>query len=68
MTAEVTLWGHTHRTWTAVLREDRADNMLYTIDDGQLLGLWTVVRFLGLVREIPDDENRSELLTRAQCS
>jgi hypothetical protein len=40
--------------------------MVYTIDDGQLLGLWTVVRFLGVVREIPDGEDRSELLTRAQ--
>ena len=40
--------------------------MVYTIDDGQLLGMWAVVRFLGLVREIPDDEDRSELLTRAQ--
>jgi hypothetical protein len=40
--------------------------MVYTIDDGQLLGLWTVVRFLGVVREIPDEEGRSELLTHAQ--
>jgi hypothetical protein len=40
--------------------------VVYTIDDGQLLGLWTGVRFLGVVREIPDEEDRSELLTHAQ--
>jgi hypothetical protein len=40
--------------------------MVYTIDERQLLSLWTVVRHLGHVREISDATARSEMLTQAQ--
>jgi hypothetical protein len=41
--------------------------MLYTLDDGQLLSIWAVIRQLGLIREMPDQVDRSLLLTRAQA-
>ena len=40
--------------------------MIYTLDVDQLLGLWTVIRLLGEIREIPDAISRSEVLTEAQ--
>ncbi len=40
--------------------------MVYTMDVDQLFGLWTVIRLLGEVREIPDAIARSEVLTEAQ--
>ena len=40
--------------------------MVHTMDVDQLFGLWTVIRLLGEVREIPDAINRSEVLTEAQ--
>jgi hypothetical protein len=40
--------------------------MVYEIDRSQLLGLSTVARLLGEVREISDAADRSELLTKAQ--
>ena len=40
--------------------------MIYTMDVDQLFGLWTVIRLLGEIREIPDAINRSEVLTEAQ--
>ena len=40
--------------------------MVYTSDVDQLFGLWTVIRLLGAIREIPDEANRSEILTKAQ--
>jgi hypothetical protein len=40
--------------------------MIYTLDVDQLFGLWTVIRLLGEVREIPDAITRSEVLTEAQ--
>jgi hypothetical protein len=40
--------------------------MIYTLDDGQLLRIWTVSRFLGEIRNIPDPTIRSEVLTEAQ--
>ena len=41
--------------------------MLYTLDDGQLLSIWTVISQLGLVREMSDPTDRSILLTKAQA-
>jgi hypothetical protein len=41
--------------------------MAYTLDDGQLLSLWTVISQLGLIREMPDPADQSVLLTRAQA-
>ena len=40
--------------------------MVYTMDVDQLFGLWTVIRLLGEVRDIPDAIIRSEILTEAQ--
>ena len=41
-------------------------DMVYTVDERQLLDLWTAISCLGDVREIPDPVVRSELLTQAQ--
>jgi hypothetical protein len=41
--------------------------MPYTLDDSQLLSIWTVISQLGLIREMPDPIDRSLLLTRAQA-
>ena len=40
--------------------------MVYTTDDGQLLGLWTAIRLIGEVREIQDPMVQAEILTEAQ--
>lgn len=40
--------------------------MVYAVDCSQLLGLSTVARLLGEIREISDAADRSELLTKAQ--
>jgi len=41
--------------------------MVYTLDDGQLLSIWSVINQLGLIREMPDPTDRSIFLTRAQA-
>ena len=41
--------------------------MIYTLDDGQLLSIWTVINQLGLIREIPDPTDRLIFPTRAQA-
>jgi hypothetical protein len=41
--------------------------MVYAVDDGQLLNIWTAIRYLGEVREIVDQADRSEVLTEAQA-
>ena len=41
--------------------------MVYTLDDSQLLGIWTVISELGLIREMSDPADKSMLLTRAQA-
>jgi len=41
--------------------------MVYTLDDGQLLSIWTVISQLGLIREMSDPTDRSIFLTRAQA-
>ena len=40
--------------------------MIYTMNFDQLFDLWTVVRLLGEIREIPDAITRSQVLTEAQ--
>jgi hypothetical protein len=40
--------------------------MLYTLDQGQLLRIRTVIRYLGIIREIPDPTAQAEVLTDAQ--
>jgi hypothetical protein len=40
--------------------------MLYTLDHGQLLRIWTVIRYLGIIREIRDPTAQAEVLTDAQ--
>ena len=41
--------------------------MVYTLDDNQLLNLWTVISQLGVIREMRDPTDRSILLTKAQA-
>jgi hypothetical protein len=41
--------------------------MVYTLDDNQLLSLWTVISQLGVIREMRDPTDRSILLTKAQA-
>jgi len=41
--------------------------MVYTLDDGQLLSIWTVVSELGLIREIPDPADWSIHLAKVQA-
>jgi hypothetical protein len=40
--------------------------MVYIMDDVQLLGLWTAIRFLGEVREIEDPIAHDEILIHAR--
>jgi hypothetical protein len=40
--------------------------MVYMTDDGPLLGLWTAIRLIGVIREIQDPTLRDEILTKAQ--
>ncbi|MGC2201409.1 MAG: hypothetical protein WA633_14875 [Stellaceae bacterium] len=40
--------------------------MVYAIDDGILLRLWTVIRMFSVIRDITDPETRAEILTTAQ--
>ena len=40
--------------------------MTYTIDEHQLVELWTAISCLGHIREISDPLARSEILTQAQ--
>ena len=54
------------RIWTPVEKQTGIEEMVYTVDERQLLDLWTAISCLGDVREIPDPAVRSELLTQAQ--
>jgi hypothetical protein len=40
--------------------------MVYVTDDGALLGLWTAIRLIGVIRESQDPSVRDEILTKAQ--
>ena len=40
--------------------------MVYTTDDGPLLGLWTAIRLIGVIHEIEDPMARAEIVTQAQ--
>ena len=40
--------------------------MLYTMDQGQLLRVWTAMRFLGEIREAKDPTAQSEIITDTQ--
>jgi hypothetical protein len=42
------------------------NRMIYTTDDGPVLGLWTAIRLIGVIREIKDPKVRAEILTRVQ--
>lgn len=67
MTLEVTLPGRAARNMHPVVqREMGSKELIYTLDDGQLLSLWTVIRLLGETREIFDPTDRCEILTEAQ--
>jgi hypothetical protein len=53
-TIKVTLSGRGVQNMTCGGKQTGTEEMVYTIDDRQLLELWTVVSCLGHVREIPD--------------
>jgi hypothetical protein len=40
--------------------------LLYTLDHAQLLGLWSVIRLFGDIREAEDPSVRSEIAAEAQ--
>jgi len=40
--------------------------MVYTMEEGQLLRLWSVIRCFEVIREIQDPTPRSEILTKEQ--
>jgi hypothetical protein len=40
--------------------------MVYTMEEGQLLRLWSVIRCFEVIREIQDPVAQSEILTKAQ--
>jgi len=42
------------------------EEMIYTVDQSQLLRLWSVIRCFGDIRKIPDPEVQAEILTKAQ--
>lgn len=54
-----------HKTAVHEISGDK--EMVYTLDDGQLLSIWTVISQLGLIREMTDPTDRSMLLTKAQA-
>jgi hypothetical protein len=67
MTVAVTLYrrsGTQHPP--AILATGKQKNVRYVIDDRQLLGLWSVIEYFGVLREITDEDDRREILTQAQ--
>ena len=40
--------------------------MVYTMNEAQLLGLWTATRLLGEIRRVEDPTAQAELLTKSQ--
>ena len=40
--------------------------MVYTLEEGQLLRLWSVIRCFEVIRESQDPVAQSEILTKAQ--
>ena len=49
-----------------VAKRNRVKKMVYTMDECQLLDLWSVVRCFTQIREVKDPVTRSEILTNAQ--
>ena len=49
-----------YRVWTRVAKETGTKEMVYTVDEQQLMELWTVVSCLGHFHEISDPISRSE--------
>ena len=66
MTVELTLSGTLDREYGLVVRETGDEKMLYTMDEGQLLRVWSVIRCFAEIREIADPLIQSEILTDAQ--
>jgi len=66
MTPAVTLLGRGATEYCRVAEKPRIRKMVYTTDDGQLLGLWTAIRLIGEVREIQDPMVQAKILTQAQ--
>jgi len=49
-----------------IAKETGEVNMLYTVDEGQLLRLWTVISYFENMRQIDDPVVQFEILTNAQ--
>jgi hypothetical protein len=49
-----------------VAKENGKKRMLYGVDEGQLLRVWTVIRCFAEMRRIEDPIIQSEILTHAQ--
>ena len=48
------------------LKRWKAYTVRYVIDDSHLLKLWAVIQYFGVLREITDEEDRSDMLMQAQ--
>lgn len=66
MTPKVTLLGRGALNIDRVTEILGAKKMVYTTDDGPLLGLGTAIRLIGLIRQIQDPMVQAEILTKAQ--
>ena len=66
MTPAVTLLGRRTLKIGRVTKRAEDKKLLYTTDDGQLLGLWVAIRLIGEVREIQDPIVHDNVLTEAQ--
>jgi hypothetical protein len=66
MTPELTLPRTLDKEDTSRHQKSRLETMTYTMNEGQLYRVWTVIRFLGEIRETKDRLAQCEILTDAQ--
>jgi hypothetical protein len=66
MTPELTLPRTLGKEDTSRHEKSRLETMTYTMNEGQLYRVWTVIRFLGEIRETTDQLTQAEILTDAQ--
>jgi hypothetical protein len=56
----------TQRLLASSQKENEERKMIYTMDESQLLRVWTVISCFGRIRETEDPSIQSEILTNAQ--
>jgi hypothetical protein len=66
MTPRLTGLGRNPEEIGRTAKEPGDKNLLYTLDHAQLLGLWSVIRLFGEIREAEDPSVRSEIAAEAQ--